>query len=105
MSTKGKLERMRKRAKEKNIEFNLTKQWLEDKLKINRCEITGIPFVYEPVMNPYYPVLDRKNNKKGYTKDNCVLILNLLNCAKGEFGLDLLHEWAKKFVKKYEEGV
>ncbi len=34
------------------------------------------------MLNPYYPAIDRIDSSKGYTKDNCQLVLSIFNMLK-----------------------
>lgn len=59
--------------------------------KIPTCYYCGEPVVWEPYRklgksNAYN--LDRKNNKLGYTKDNCVVCCKGCNLLKSHFGVD-----------------
>ena len=55
---KHKLQRLRKRAKRKGIDFNLNRAWIAKKLNQGYCEVTGIRLDYSkrPFINPYYLV-------------------------------------------------
>ena len=81
------LRRVRNRARIKNLEFNLDRNWIEKKLISisDRCELTGIKFThpYQAKVS-YYPFslsVDRIDSKKGYTKDNVRFIILQLNAA------------------------
>jgi hypothetical protein len=99
-----KLAQLEKRSRRKAIDFDLDKHWLNEKLTECYCEATGIKFDLssDPYINPYYPTIDRKDNEKGYTKDNCWLVCNMFNIAKAEHSLEVFETWAKAFVGKYE---
>jgi hypothetical protein len=91
------------RAKEKNLDFNLTKLWVLQKLDAGVCELSGIPFDLQPTdkthFNPFSPSIDKIDAKKGYTFDNSRVIITSLNMALGEYGLDLYLQVAKKVIK------
>lgn len=65
--------------------------------------MTGITFVLAPVdqkpgpSNPYAPSIDRINPGKGYTKENCRVIVMALNAAMGCWGekitRDVMERW------------
>ena len=63
------------RAKEKGLEFTLTR---DDIVIPTNCPCLGIPLIVKPLGEgsiysdelPYYPSLDRIDSKKGYTPDN-----------------------------------
>lgn len=80
------------RAKKKGIEFNLTIQWIEDRLTQGYCSMTGLPFSIKQYskngnldkLSPYAPSVDRINSDKGYTMDNVQLVLNNYNKFKSD---------------------
>lgn len=61
------------RAKKKSLDFTLTKTWIEIRLQLGVCELTGLPFSMDRD-NPFTPSVDRIDTSKGYTEDNCRLI-------------------------------
>jgi len=80
----------RNRAKQKGLEFSLTKEWV--KSRGNNCELSGLPFrpEYDGVhdRNPFAPSVDRIDSSKGYTPENSRLIFSCLNMGLGQWGLD-----------------
>lgn len=83
------------RAERLGLEFNLTREWVEQKL-LGVCELTGREFdlTLPPKgvrANPNAPSLDRKDNSKGYTEDNVRMVVVHANVARNEFSdADLL---------------
>jgi predicted nucleic acid-binding Zn-ribbon protein len=75
-------QRAKGRAKRKNLEFSIK---LED-IKIPKyCPVLGIELVCKsgaPGGQKNSPALDRKNSKRGYTKDNVQVISHLANMMK-----------------------
>lgn len=93
-SLKGRIQNMiksaRKRAKKKNIDFNLDINWLTKQFENqkNKCALTAIDFVIPKkrgIKNPYAPSLDRIDPNKGYTKDNVRIVLYIVNCCLHNF--------------------
>lgn len=80
----------RNRAKQKGMDFDLTKEWV--KARADRCELSGLPFrpEYDGVhgRNPFAPSVDRIDSSRGYTQDNCRVILYCLNMGLGQWGLE-----------------
>ena len=78
------------RARSQGREFDLTKDWVTERIEAGVCEITGIPFKWEQgtlhVRNPYAPSIDRIDSSEGYTADNCRLILWGLNIGFSTWG-------------------
>jgi len=105
INLENKFKHLQRRARRKNIPFNLTYDWLTKKLHGGRCEVTGLPFKTDrdPFVNPYYPSIDRIDSNKGYTENNCQLVCHMYNTAKCEFPEKVFAYWAAKFVEKYEE--
>lgn len=81
-----------KRAKLKNIEFNITLSDIEDLIKKqnNMCALSGVELDWdvcdEISSSRSYPYsrasLDRIDSSKGYTLDNVQLVTNNINKAK-----------------------
>jgi len=87
----------RKRAKKKNLEFDLV---IEDLTVPDFCPILGIPlFVAGGKRTDNSPSLDRIDNSKGYTRDNVFVISFRANALKNDATLDEL----KSIVKYMEE--
>lgn len=80
----------RNRAKQKGLEFSLTKEWV--KSRGNNCELSGLPFrpEYDGVhdRNPFAPSVDRIDSSKGHTPENSRLIFSCLNMGLGQWGLE-----------------
>lgn len=85
------LNNARARARRKKIKFTLTKSWIEDKLKLGKCEVTDIPFDISinggkgHINNPWAPSIDRIDQTGPYTQDNCRVTCWIYNRARGAF--------------------
>ena len=87
------------RAKKKNLPFDITLKWLEQKYT-GYCELTGIEFQFaNKGKNPNSPSIDRIDSSKGYTKDNVRLIIWRLNEAMSKYGLESLIELVNSINK------
>lgn len=82
----------RTRAKVDSIPFNLTKEWIQEKLETNKCEATGLAFVikeqqdlYEAESNPYAPSIDKIDPSLGYTTENCQMVIIAYNKFKSDY--------------------
>ena len=98
-----KLEGIKKRADKKYFDYDLTVDWYIKELERGTCAITGIPFNLEPWtgrMHPFLPAVDREDNNKGYTQDNCNLVVYIFNIAKGENTYEEMYEWSKEYVRR-----
>jgi len=83
------------RSKKKNVEVHIESHWVEEQLKKGVCELTGIPFSFEPppdglTRRPNAPSLDRKDKTKHYTEDNTRVVLWAVNCALAEYGTEIM---------------
>jgi hypothetical protein len=96
---------LRNRAKEKDLEISLT---FEDfrRIKYEDCHYCGVSnmFIkfYCDILNINTPwaTIDRKDNSKGYTNDNCVASCFLCNKIKGNFfSYEEMKEIGIKFVQ------
>jgi hypothetical protein len=89
------LDNARLRAERLGLPFDLSRDWIAERLG-GKCALTGRSFdLSRPSdgvrANPGAPSLDRKENSKGYTKDNVRLVTVHANVARNEFSdTDLL---------------
>lgn len=67
-----------------------------------KCEATGIPFSLQPAPNcrrkPYAPSLDRLDNSRPYSLDNCRLVCVAVNIAINEWGEEIFGDVAMGFL-------
>lgn len=76
----------KQRASKLGLDFDLTREWIEEKLEVGECEMTGLPFnltLSGRMDNPYAPSLDRIDPERGYTQSNVRVCLWMYNAAKG----------------------
>lgn len=73
----------RLRAKKKNLPFDLTFEWAEQRWT-GFCELTGIPFSprYNTSAGLFSPSIDKIDPKKGYVQSNSRFILFAVNNLK-----------------------
>ncbi|PSH68552.1 hypothetical protein CU102_12370 [Phyllobacterium brassicacearum] len=92
------------RAKQKGRSFELTAGGLLEKLEAQeyRCAVTGIEFAVsgsdDYASSPYRPSIDRIDSTKGYTRDNCRVVILALNLALNEWGLETFMTIARKAI-------
>jgi len=79
----------RKRAKMRGLEIDLDRAWVEAKLQAMKCEASGINLTLKKDRSvshtPFRPSIDRIDNNKGYTKDNCRIVAVIYNKAKSDY--------------------
>ena len=89
------------RAKDKNLEFTLTKDFILDKVMNGVCEVTGVPLDFSGgERKPYTPSLDRIIPELGYTSENVRLVCWMYNSAKGTFTDQDVLNFVKLFSKE-----
>jgi hypothetical protein len=91
---------LKRRAVSHGWEFTLTNSWLQEKFSIGKCELTGLPFKTSlGKVGPYSPTVDRIDSSKGYTEDNCRVILWALNAGFGNWGLEIALPIWKELIR------
>lgn len=79
------------RANKCSLPFDLTLEWVAERILAGRCEVTEIPFDFSKSKhtrrNPFAPSVDQIVAGTGYTKQNCRVVLVALNLALAEWGL------------------
>lgn len=93
----------KRRAKSKNIPFDIEVMDIELKLEKGICEVSGIPFEIKNSgesfnILPFAPSLDRIDNSKGYIKDNIQLVCFIYNVGKNRFRSEDFSKLAFSFV-------
>ncbi len=92
-------------AKSRKLPFEITKQdILTLMLKSQgKCSLSGIPFSDEKHGKrgrmPWWPSLDRKDSKLGYTPNNIRIVCHAVNVALWDFGDDVLIQIAKGILR------
>jgi hypothetical protein len=85
----NRLKAARSNARRKGLEFDIDLEWVIDKIKHLRCEVLGCDLTItqdvDGLTNPFTPSLDRRDNSKGYTKDNVQVVAWFFNRLKGEW--------------------
>lgn len=96
------LKRVKERAKEKGLEFNLTR---EDMAYPPVCPVFGFPLERSndglPKQNS--PSVDRIDPNKGYTKDNIQILSQLANAMKQNATPEQLIAFAEWVLKTYQK--
>lgn len=100
----------RSRAKAKNIPCDLDLQWIEEKLKNGKCEVTGIDFVIKEYstadeythVHPHAPSLDQIKPSEGYTKQNVQVVVDHFNKMKNDRDLETTVYLARKLIEAYD---
>lgn len=92
------------RARFKNLAFDLDRAWITEKVLPMACAATGLTLQLDIddryQYNPFRPSIDRIDNAKGYTKDNCQVVSVLYNRTKSEYTHDDVLLMCEYLVKK-----
>jgi hypothetical protein len=99
------LSQARRRAKDKDIPFTLTRAELDSALvRANgRCEMTGRAFdskTYSGRRRPFAPSIDRIDSSKGYHAQNIRIVCVATNAALAEFGDKVLYSLFEAMMLK-----
>lgn len=95
------LRRAKQRAKDKNLEFNLT---IEDVVIPTHCPILNIKLKMHKGRsggNPNSPALDRVDNNKGYVKGNVMVMSHLANMMKSSATTEEMIKFAEWVIKTH----
>lgn len=85
------------RAKEKNLDFDLTEQELHIP---DLCPVFGEPLIPS---SRYGPSIDRIDNTKGYTKNNVRVISKKANLMKNDATKEELVQFAKWVLETFDK--
>ncbi len=95
---------IKRRAKRKGLDFDLTKDWIEARL--DTCEVLGVALVLcrdgTGKKSPYAPSVDRLDPDKGYTQDNCQVVAWIYNASKHTFDHDEVVRFAQTLLSAEE---
>jgi hypothetical protein len=96
---------VRGRAKKKGMDFDLTLEWIKDRIKKSKetCEATGYPYNYTYKIKrsrPFAPSVHRADPNKGYTKYNCLIVCWAWNRAVGDGTDGIMQTLLNAYVEK-----
>lgn len=84
-----KLRVAKSRSINRNLEFDLTKEWYIKNLP-EYCPVFNTKLDYGSNIPEYMPSIDRINNSKGYTQSNCRIISWKANDIRNQWSLEEL---------------
>lgn len=103
---KAALDKAKARAKEKQFGFDLDWEWARQQIEDSDycCCMTGIPFFSAPesksAMNPYVPSIDRIDSTRGYTRDNCRIVVYAFNAMLMDWGIPVFERVINNYIKE-----
>lgn len=80
----------KRRAREKDIPFDLDWRQIQKRIDAGHCEVTGIPFDLTKAKAWNAPSLDQIIPRAGYTTSNTRVVLYALNVMASDWGLDVV---------------
>ena len=89
------------RAKKKGLPFDLTLDWIVERLELGVCARTGTPFQLS-IHNPDAPSLDKINPAGGYTMDNTQVVTWRYNYCKQQGTDEELYQFCSDLVQHVE---
>jgi hypothetical protein len=97
------------RAKERGNAFDLTVEWIEEKLRAGVCEVSGTPFHIRKYssreeyvkVHPHSPSLDQIQPSGGYTMDNVQVVCDQVNKFKGDRHVTSMVHIARNLLTEY----
>lgn len=93
-------EAARTRAAKSNIEFSLSKENIKKVINVGLCQATNLPFeISSNRRGPYSPSIDRIDNSKGYSDNNCLVVCWCFNAGKNHFNIEDYIKICKKVVE------
>lgn len=99
---------VRARAGRNGWEFDLTQEWVVEKLRAGHCEASGMPFSLADhdsfAIHPWAPSIDRIDSRSGYTQTNCRMVVWAYNVAKSEWGDAEVLKLARAILSRSSEG-
>lgn len=96
-----KLKHAKQRAKDKDLEFNLTREFL-DSICVKYCPILGFELSYNNSnVKNNSATLDRIDNSKGYTVDNVQILSHQANRMKSDSSKQELLAFARYILENY----
>lgn len=95
---------IRARAGKIGLGFDLTHEWVAERLEVGVCETTGIALELskppESRFHPWAPSVDRIDSKRGYTQDNCRVVCWIYNMAKSEWTDEVVVTFARALAER-----
>lgn len=90
----------KRRARVKNLPFDLDWRDIQTRIERGFCELSGLPFDLSTPKSPHAPSLDQITANQGYTKNNVRVVLYAVNMMMGTWGLEKALEIVQAIQRK-----
>jgi len=95
----------KRRALKNGLPMDLNLDWVYERVIKGRCEYTVCRFDFNKAehsySNPMTPSIDRIDSSKGYTKDNCQVVIWAYNLLKSDWGAEAAGKMAVIIAEAY----
>lgn len=92
----------RARAKDANMPFTITKEWILERVERGFSELTGMPLVFEQHdryrLHPAAPSLDQIVAGKGYTTENTMVVCLAENLLMGQYPMEITRSFCQAYL-------
>jgi hypothetical protein len=98
---------IRLNAARAGVPFDLTVDWIRERLESGVCEVTGLKFDFTDEkrggrhISPYAPSIDRIDGPNGYVQGNCRIVVWMYNVAKQHWSEDEVLVMARALVARH----
>ena len=106
--TKYFLTSKKSKCAQRGLPFDISYDWVYEKLEFGYCEATGLPFSWarakdlDTWRNPHGPSIDQIEPSGGYIEDNCQMVVFHYNLAKSAFSVEQLTTLARAILEPWE---
>ena len=77
---------VRRSAKRKGVNFDISVEWVQERLDRGICEVSGIEFGFLAQDRKKLPSIDRKDPDGDYVESNCRMVIFGINSSIGRLG-------------------
>lgn len=89
---------LKRKCQKDGVDYDLDAEWLREKVE-GVCEKTAMPFDMHTPNGPFLPAIKRRSEEGGYTKKNCMVVINLYSIADCD---ETLYRFCKQYVLMYD---
>lgn len=86
------INQLKSKSRRTGINVEISHAWIDERLQHGFCELTGLPFEWKDYTRNqrggrlfYTPSIERIDNKRGYTPNNCRIVISGYNVGKSDY--------------------